>query len=298
MVSVETMRCSACLRASSVMIFLATWRDKLPLMVAIPDFRRSAETSLSTTSSPASAATCAMPLPIWPEPITPTFLIITAILSSTGATRIAPARPLHKPRPEFAHPAKPFNCAYSNSKTGIPLLPNTRLFQSPLLSELAQRLGQFGNRLIQIRHQAVIGDLEDRRVLILVDGDDYLGILHAGEMLDRAGDADRDIQLGRHHLAGLADLPVVRRISRIDRGARGADAGAELVGERLDIFGKILAALHGAATGDDDLRRRQFRTIAFCHFFADEGGETGIGRRGGIFHRRAAAVTGRRESRS
>jgi hypothetical protein len=24
-----------------------------------------------------------MPLPIWPEPITPTFLIVTAILSST-----------------------------------------------------------------------------------------------------------------------------------------------------------------------------------------------------------------------
>ena len=83
------MRPSACLRASSVMAFLATWRDRLPLMVAIADFSRSAETSLSTTSKPASAATCAMPLPIWPEPITPTFLIITAILSSTGTARIS-----------------------------------------------------------------------------------------------------------------------------------------------------------------------------------------------------------------
>ena len=82
MVSAGAIRASACLRASSVMIFLATWRDRLPLMVAIPDFRRSADTSLSTTSKPASAATWAMPLPIWPEPITPTFLIITAILSS------------------------------------------------------------------------------------------------------------------------------------------------------------------------------------------------------------------------
>jgi hypothetical protein len=40
--------------------------------------RRSAERSLITTSSPASAATCAIPLPIWPEPITPIFLIIAA----------------------------------------------------------------------------------------------------------------------------------------------------------------------------------------------------------------------------
>src|SRR5471030_386323 len=122
MVSEETIRSRACLRASSVMIFLETWRDRLPLMVAIPDFRRSADTSLSTTSSPASAATCAMPLPIWPEPITPTFLIITAISSC---------------------------------------------FERSLLSELGQRFRQFRNRLIQIRHQAVIGDLEDRRVLIL-----------------------------------------------------------------------------------------------------------------------------------
>ena len=58
-------------------------------MVAIADFSRSSETSLSTTSNPASAATWAMPLPIWPEPITPTFLIVTAILSSTGTARIS-----------------------------------------------------------------------------------------------------------------------------------------------------------------------------------------------------------------
>src|SRR6202165_3264019 len=103
MVSVETILFSACLRASSVIIFLETWRDRLPLMVAIPDFRRSADTSLSTTSNPASAATCAIPLPIWPEPITPTFLIIAAILSShLGDARPAPAHPLHKHRPESA----------------------------------------------------------------------------------------------------------------------------------------------------------------------------------------------------
>src|SRR3984893_358948 len=171
MVSVVTIRPSACLRASSVIIFLETWRDRLPLTVAIADFSRSAETSLSTTSSPASAATCAIPLPIWPEPITPTFLITAAILSShrSSARHPRPLAPLCKHRPEFAHPA------------GLIIVT--------LLSEPAERLGQFGKRLIEIRDQTIIGDLEDRRILVLVDGDDDLGILHAGEMLDRAGDA-------------------------------------------------------------------------------------------------------------
>src|ERR1700739_2102149 len=169
MVSADPIRASACLRASSVTIFLETCRDRLPLMVAMADFRRSVDTSLRTTSNPASAATCAIPLPIWPEPITPTFLIIAAMFSShRSAARV--------PRPPI-------------------------LFAStPLLSKLAERLGQLWNRLIEIRDQAVIGDLENRRVLILVDRDDHLGILHAGEMLDRTGDADRDIKLGRHHL--------------------------------------------------------------------------------------------------
>src|SRR5579872_6183044 len=139
-VSVGTMRASALALASSVVTFLATCRDKLPLMVAMPDFSRSAATSLSITSKPASAATCAMPLPIWPEPITPTFFIMTAISSF--------------------HP-----CSFS---------------------EFADRLGQFRDHLIQIGHQAVIGNLKDRRILILVDRHDHLGILHAGEMLDCA----------------------------------------------------------------------------------------------------------------
>src|SRR3984885_7163746 len=256
MVSAETIRANACLRASSVMIFLATWRDRLPLTVAIPDFRPSADTSLSTTSNPARAATCAMPLPIWPEPITPTFLIITAILSSHRSDA----------HPVSLHPL-PAKLRFIQSAVSIVVL-------TWLLAKLADRLGQLGNRLIQIRDQAVIGDLEDRRVFILVDRDDHLGILHAGEVLDRAGNADRDIELRRHHLAGLADLPVVRRIAGVNRGARGADAGAELVGERLDIFGEILAALHGAAAGNDDLRRGQFGTIALGNFLADKTRQT------------------------
>jgi hypothetical protein len=61
-------------------------------------------------------------------------------------------------------------------------------------------------------------------------------------MLDRARNADRDIEIRRHDLAGLADLPVVRGVAGIDRRARGTDGGAELVGDRLDVEAEILAA--------------------------------------------------------
>src|SRR5215470_4023347 len=276
-VSAGVIRPSAWLRASSVMTFLATCRDRLPLTVAMADFKRSADTSFSTTSSPASAATCAIPLPICPEPITPTFLII-AILSSTETARVS---------------RRPFDPLRINTGRSF----CTRPVESSLLSELADGLCQFGNHLIEIRDQTVICNLEDRRILVLVDRDDDFGVLHAGEMLNCAGDADRDIKFRSDHLAGLPDLPVVRRISRIHRGARGADAGTELVGKRLDIFGEILAALHRSSPGNDDLGRGQFGAIAFRDLLADKAGETGIRRGGGGLHRRAAAATGRGKGR-
>src|SRR3546814_14048296 len=80
--------------------------------------------------------------------------------------------------------------------------------------------GELRHDLEQVADEAEVGDLEDRRVLVLVDGDDGLGILHAGEVLDGAGDADGDVEFGRDDLAGLADLIVVGRVTRTDRGDR------------------------------------------------------------------------------
>ena len=80
------------------------------------------------------------------------------------------------------------------------------------LSELSKRLLQFRQDFKQVGDETVVGDLEDRGLLILVDGDDDLRILHAGEVLDAAG----NVEIGRHDLAGLADLPVVRGVTGID----------------------------------------------------------------------------------
>src|SRR5580698_9050238 len=144
-VSAETIRANACLRASSVTIFLATWRDRLPLMVAMADFRRSVDTSLSTTSNPASAATCAMPLPIWPEPITPTFLIITAILPSHRSDAHRAAHSLASTPAELRLIRQGSFIRVFLSQIGSHFCEIYALLQSSLLSELADRFRQFGN---------------------------------------------------------------------------------------------------------------------------------------------------------
>ena len=114
-------------------------------------------------------------------------------------------------------------------------------------------------------------------------------------MLDRARDADGDVKFGCHDLAGLADLPVVRSITRIHRGARGTHRGTELVGDRLDVFREIFLVRHGAAARDDDARGGQFRTIRLRKFLADERGETRVARTFGVLDRGRAAFARRLE---
>ncbi|MOA67165.1 hypothetical protein D3C78_1942160 [compost metagenome] len=50
-------------------------------------------------------------------------------------------------------------------------------------------------------------------------------------MLDGPGDADGDVELGRHHLAGLAHLQIVGHEACIHRGPRSSHSPAELVGQ-------------------------------------------------------------------
>ncbi|EGE60965.1 hypothetical protein RHECNPAF_13300157 [Rhizobium etli CNPAF512] len=138
-----------------------------------------------------------------------------------------------------------------------------------------KRTLEFRQGVEQIGDEAVVGDLEDRRLLVLVDGDDHLRILHAGQMLDGTGDTAGDIEIGCHHLAGLADLPIVGGIAGIDGGARGADGGTELVGDRQDDFLELLGRAERTAAGDDDLGRGELWPVGGRERIRDEGRETG-----------------------
>src|SRR5262245_25406180 len=146
--------------------------------------------------------------------------------------------------------------------------------------ELLDLRDQLGNGLFPFLNDAVIGDLEDRLVLVLVDRDDRLGALHAGEVLDRARDRDGEVQVGGDDLAGLADLPVRRDHAGVGRRARCAHRRAEQVGELLEHL-EVLAVLHAAAARHHDLGVRQLGPIALLRVEPHELGAECVDRAGG-----------------
>ena len=104
-----------------------------------------------------------------------------------------------------------------------------------------------------VADDAVVGDFEDGGFGVAVDGDDGLALIHAGEVLDGAGDADGNVELGLNGLAGLADLLGVGAPAGVDDGAGGSDGSAELVGESFDVLGEAFGAANAATAGDDDV---------------------------------------------
>src|ERR1700682_5359556 len=89
--------------------------------------------------------------------------------------------------------------------------------------QLLEFLLQQGRDLEEVAHDAVVGDLEDRRLRVFVDGADHLGRPHARKVLDGARDAEAQVQLRRDGPPRLADLEAVRPPPGVHGGARGAD---------------------------------------------------------------------------
>src|SRR4051794_29797712 len=162
--------------------------------------------------------------------------------ASSCSSRLAHASPAGPP-PTIATPTSMRSSSGSvggetNSSTGLTGGGNcagtTRPLRDPLAAAMVLRallglhgLGQLGDDLVQVAHDAEVGELEDRGVRVLVDRDDVLGALHADLVLDRARDAGREVQLRRHRLAGLADLARVREPAGVDHGPRRGDGAAK-----------------------------------------------------------------------
>src|ERR1700729_2919240 len=83
-----------------------------------------------------------------------------------------------------------------------------------------------GNELRDVADDTVVGDLEDGGLGVAVNGNDDLAFVHAGEMLDCAGDTDGDVELGLDGFSGLADLLGVGTPAGVDDGPGGADCGS------------------------------------------------------------------------
>src|SRR3954467_11614289 len=95
-------------------------------------------------------------------------------------------------------------------------------------------------------------------------------------MLDRARDADRDIDFRSDDLARLADLIIIGGVSCVDRGAAGADAGAELVGKWIEQGMELLAAAKRSAARDDHLGAGQLGPLTLGFLGRNEAADAGI----------------------
>ena len=79
---------------------------------------------------------------------------------------------------------------------------------------------------------------------------------HPDNVLDRSADAEREIQLGRHRLAGGADLAIHGEPSRVADGTRSRELAAQRLGQLLGQF-DVLLLFDSATHGHDDLGLRQ-----------------------------------------
>ena len=99
-----------------------------------------------------------------------------------------------------------------------------------------------GHYLLQVADDRVVGVRHDRRLGVGVDGQDPLGVPAPRHVLRRAGDAARDVQVGRDLGPGLADLVRVRAPPGAGDHSRAADRAAQQAGQLLDDGEALLRA--------------------------------------------------------
>src|ERR1700754_1578236 len=203
-------------------------------------------------------APATLPFSITATGTSPSFSVSSGSFSSSCMSLLAQARPAGPP-PTIAIPTSigssgasvggPMTLAESNGG-GNSLGATAGMRSGSLLG--FDRLGQLGDDLVQIADHAEVGELEDRRVRVLVDGKDVLRVLHADLVLDRAGDAGRQVQLRRDALAGLADLGGVGVPAGVDDRAGRGDGAAHRLGEFLAEL-EALCGTETAAAADEDV---------------------------------------------
>src|SRR6185503_10675409 len=119
---------------------------------------------------------------------------------------------------------------------------------SVTLFRLAHRLRQRRHDLEHVAYDTIVGDLEDGRLPVLVDRDDRLRRAHTREVLDGAGDTNRDVELRAYLSSSLTDLVGMRAPALVSHRARRANGGfAECIGELLDEL-EVLGSFEPASS--------------------------------------------------
>src|SRR5256886_1819458 len=132
------------------------------------------------------------------------------------------------------------------------LIRTCRDFGIESTREGVELANQFRDDLEQVADDSVVGDLEERGLRVDVDDEDLLRLLHPGEVLYGATDADRDVELRPDRHPGLADLERLRDPSAVDRLARRGDRSAEPIRELLQ-HREVLRVGEPVSSAHDDV---------------------------------------------
>src|SRR5215813_15378320 len=110
---------------------------------------------------------------------------------------------------------------------------------------LMQLFGQGGHDFEDVADDAVVGDFEDGRVLVFVDGDDGARAFHSDDVLNGAADSKREVKLWRDGLAGSTNLAFHREPAFIANRTRCGDFRTHCFGDGFglrDVFRSFNAA--------------------------------------------------------
>mmetsp|Transcript_36637 Transcript_36637/g.55273 ORF Transcript_36637/g.55273 Transcript_36637/m.55273 type:complete len:253 (-) Transcript_36637:622-1380(-) len=129
-------------------------------------------------------------------------------------------------------------------------------------SIISDLLGQLRDLLEQVTNKAVVGDLKDWSVHVLVDGHNGFRVLHTGQVLDSSTDADSNVQFWCHHLAGLTNLELVRDHACIDSSSGSTHRSIELVAKRFEDLLEVLTAFHTPASRNHSAGTCQLGLVA------------------------------------
>src|SRR6185312_15317129 len=170
-------------------------------------------------------------------------------------------------------------------------------YGSPAGPGLLDRCRERGNNLEEVADDSVIGNLEDRCFLVLVDRDDRPGCAHSREMLDRTRYADCDVQIRTYQSPRLPDLIAVWTPTFVGYHPRCTDSSVTESGCKLFHQMEILGSLESAAAADDyrRLAKVQLRATTQLHFLHHHTRRVRISDRRGALNRARARTLHRRE---
>ncbi len=123
-------------------------------------------------------------------------------------------------------------------------------------------VGQLGQEFEEVVHDSDVGDLKNRRLGILVDGDQERAAFDSSQVLECATDAASQVDLRLDRFPGGSDLAGLLHPLGVDYGSRATDGGAEHFSQ---LFGErdVVLFLDAAADGDQEAVARDIDVAGF-----------------------------------